>query len=304
VFGLASDAAWEKHRVMPHAFLELRVSSEFAELAADALFESGASGLEEAGTRRMTKLVVYAADRAAVEAMREKLPPALAERGIEAKAYSIKVGVDESSDWERAYFEHLRAVELAPGFWLRPTHDESALPGDARVLVYEPAVAFGDGSHPTTRLASQAVIEHFARHPGGSLADFGTGTGVLALVGLLSGAGRALGIDVDPRSVEAARKNAALNSLADRATFALPDEAPDEKFDWVIANVEEPALVESRARIARLARRDRESYSVLAITGFLEERSEVVVAAFEAEGLSVSKRSALDGWALIELHAR
>ncbi len=84
----------------------------------------------------------------------------------------------------------------------------------------------------------------------------------------------------------------------------MPDEASDETFDWVIANVEEPALVESRARIARLARRDRESYSVLAITGFLEERSDVVIAAFEAEGLSVSKRSALDGWALIELYAR
>jgi ribosomal protein L11 methyltransferase len=289
---------------MPHAFLELRISSEFAELAADALFEVGASGLEEGGTRRMTKLVVYAADRAEVEAMGEKLPPALAERGIGAKAYSIKVGVDESSDWERAYFEHLRAVELAPGFWLRPTHDDSALPDDARVLVYEPAVAFGDGSHPTTRLASQAVIEHFLRHPGGSLADFGTGTGVLALVGLLAGAGRALGIDVDPRSVDAARKNAELNSFSEQVSFVLLDETPDAKFDWVIANVEEPALVESKARIARLARRDRESYSVVAITGFLEERSEAVIAAFEGEGLFVSKQSALDGWALVELYAR
>ncbi len=289
---------------MPHAFLELRISSEFAELAADALFESGASGLEEGGTRRMTKLVVYAADRAEVEAMGEKLPQALAERGIAEKAYSIKVGVDEASDWERAYFEHLRSVELAPGFWLRPTHDHDALPEDARVLVYEPAVAFGDGSHPTTRLASQAVIEHFSRHPGETLADFGTGTGVLALVGLLAGAERALGIDLDPRSVEAARKNAELNSLTDRARFVLPEEAPDTKFDWVIANVEEPALVESRSRIARLARRDRSSNPVLAITGFLVERSEAVIAAFEAEGLSPAKQSELDGWALVELCAR
>jgi ribosomal protein L11 methyltransferase len=289
---------------MPHAFLELRISSEFAELAADALFESGASGLEEGGTRRMTKLVVYAADRAEVEAMGERLPQALADRGIAEKAYSIKVGVDESSDWERAYFEHLRAVELAPGFWFCPTHVDNTLPEDARVLVYEPAIAFGDGSHPTTRLASHAVIEHFRDHPGETLADFGTGTGVLALVGLLAGAERALGVDVDPRSVEAARKNAQLNSLTGRARFVLLDETPDTKFDWVIANVEEPALLENRSRIARLVRRDRDSCSVLAITGFLVERGETVIAAFEEEGLSVAKQSDLEGWALVELYAR
>jgi ribosomal protein L11 methyltransferase len=289
---------------MPHAFLELRISSEFAELAADALFESGAGGLEEGGTRRMTKLVVYAAERAEVEELGARLPRALAERGIAENAYSIKVGVDETSDWERAYFEHLCAVELAPGFWLRPCHDATELPHDSRVLVYEPAVAFGDGSHPTTRLASQAVIEHFRRHEGESLADFGTGTGVLALVGLLAGAATALGIDVDPRSVEAARKNAELNALSERARFVLPEDAPETTFDWVIANVEEPALLESRARIARLVRRDRAEDSVLALTGFLEERSEVVSAAFEEQGLFVSKRSALDGWALLELCAR
>jgi ribosomal protein L11 methyltransferase len=120
----------------------------------------------------------------------------------------------------------------------------------------------------------------------------------------LAGAERALGIDVDPRSVEAARRNAELNSLTDRSRFVLLDEAPDTTFDWVIANVEEPALVESRSRIARLARRDLESYSVLAITGFLVERSETVIAAFEEEGLAVSRQSELDGWALVELHAR
>lgn len=289
---------------MPHAYLELRIASEFAELGADALFELGAGGLEEGGTRRQTKLVVYAAERAELEAMKQKLKEALAERGIEPKAYSIKVGVDEASDWERAYLEHLRAVEVAPGYWLRPTHDSAELPADARVIVYEPAVAFGDGAHPTTRLASQAVVEHFERHPKETLLDFGTGTGVLALVALLAGAERALGVDIDPRSVEAARRNAELNALSERARFVLAGEPENEPFDWVIANVEERPLLENAERLARSVRRDRGGEPVLAITGFLEERSEHVSRAFEREGFVVVRRRALEEWALLELSVR
>ena len=196
---------------MPHALLQLDLSSDDAELAADALFACGAGGVEEQGSRRKARLIVYGGSAEELEPLRQALPAALAERGIAASSYRVTIRVEQSSDWERAYLEHLVAVEIAPGYWLRPTHDQRPLPEDARVLLYEPDVAFGDGAHVTTHLAARSVIERVATQPGCSVFDFGAGNGVLAILALLSGAGRASGLDIDPRSVTAAQRNAALN---------------------------------------------------------------------------------------------
>src|SRR5688572_3207604 len=113
---------------MPHAFLQLDLASEEAELAADALFECGAGGVEEQGTRRKARLIVYGGSEQELEPLRQALPAALAARGIAASSYRVSVRSDPSSNWERAYLEHLSAVEIAPGYWLRPSHDTAELP--------------------------------------------------------------------------------------------------------------------------------------------------------------------------------
>src|SRR5687767_13632042 len=113
---------------MPHASLQLELDSADAELAADALFACGAGGIEEQGTRRKTRLIVHGGSAEELEPLRLALPAALAERGIPAANYRVSVRNDPSSDWERAYLEHLKAVEIAPGYWLCPSHDERSLP--------------------------------------------------------------------------------------------------------------------------------------------------------------------------------
>jgi ribosomal protein L11 methylase PrmA len=143
---------------MPYATLTLDVSSADAELASDALFACGATALEERGTRRKTRLLVHAARRDELESMASELPEALAARGIDASRYRISIAV-QADDWEKRVLDELRATEIAPGYWLRPTHDAAELPADAKVLCYRPALAFGDGGHPTTRLASRALVE-------------------------------------------------------------------------------------------------------------------------------------------------
>lgn len=281
---------------MAHATLELSIASDLAELASAALFECGAGGIEERGTRRKTRLIVYAADEAGLDDLRRALPGALAARGIAPSAYAIRVAVDSSSDWQTSYFAHLRAVEVAPGFWLRPTHDVREIEG-GRVLVYEPAVAFGDGSHVTTRLAARAVVSHCQNRPGARVLDYGTGNGVLALLALAAGASHALGVDVDPRSVAAARRNAELNGFSERARFCLAGELSQRDFDWIVANVEEPALIASAPQIAALAA----PRATLVVTGFLAERADAVLAAFDACRFSKTAQSTEDDWALVSL---
>src|SRR5262245_20361152 len=167
---------------MPHARLQIELSSDDAELAADALFACGAGGVEEQGSRRKARLIVYGESAEQLEPLRLALPEALAERGIVASSYRITVKSVLGSDWERAYLEHLTAVEVAPGYWLRPSHDQRSLPEGARVLTYEPEVAFGYGTHLTTHLAARCVIERAAAQPGCSVCDYGTGNGVLAIL--------------------------------------------------------------------------------------------------------------------------
>ncbi|HVJ15425.1 MAG TPA: 50S ribosomal protein L11 methyltransferase [Polyangiaceae bacterium] len=285
---------------MPHALLQLDLSSDDAELAADALFACGAGGVEEQGSRRKARLIVYGGSAEELEPLRQALPAALAERGIAASSYRVTIRVEQSSDWERAYLEHLVAVEIAPGYWLRPTHDQRPLPEDARVLLYEPDVAFGDGAHVTTHLAARSVIERVATQPGCSVFDFGAGNGVLAILALLSGAGRASGLDIDPRSVTAAQRNAALNGCEARASFHLPGDAPVEPFDFVIANMEEPALLDSQQAIVSRVQRNRTG-AVLAVTGFLADRVPIVSEAFAAHGLAPVRTVSEGDWALIEL---
>ncbi len=287
---------------MPHALLQIELSSADAELAADALFACGAGGVEEQGSRRRARLNVYGESAEQLEPLRLALPEALEQRGIVASSYRITVRSDPRSDWERAYLEHLTAVEIAPGYWLRPSHDQRTPRDGARVLTYEPEVAFGDGSHLTTHLAARSVIERALASPGCSLCDYGCGNGVLAILALMAGAGRASGVDIDPRSVAAARRNAALNGCEDRAIFSLLDAAPVEPFDFVIANLEEPALIASQTAIVSRVQR-RQSVAVLAVTGFLEARVPDVSAAFAAHALAPLRTTSEGDWALIEFTA-
>ena len=97
----------------------------------------------------------------------------------------------------------------------------------------------------------------------------------------------------------AARRNALLNACETRASFELPEEAPVEPFDFVVANMEEPALLAAREAIVRRVRREQ-SAVVLAVTGFLVERAPAVSAAFEAYHLSPLRTATEGGWALIE----
>jgi ribosomal protein L11 methyltransferase len=284
---------------MPHAQLELAVSSEDAELASDALFACGAGGVEEQGSRRKTRLIVYAGSAEELEPLRAALPAALAERGIAATSYRMTVRTDTGSDWERAYLQHLVAMEITPGYWLRPIHDQRPLPEDARVLLYEPDVAFGDGAHVTTHLAARSVIARVTAQPGCSVFDFGAGNGVLGILALLAGAGSASGLDIDPRSVAAAQRNAELNGCEARASFHFPDDAPGKLFDFVIANMEEPALLDCHESIAARVLREQSGVA-LAVTGFLTERAPIISAAFAEHGLSPLRTLSEGDWALIE----
>jgi ribosomal protein L11 methyltransferase len=198
-------------------------------------------------------------------------------------------------DWKTEWMRYLVPVRISPGFWLAP--EGSEVHGDGRVIRYRPALAFGDGGHATTRLASRELERLCASGRFREVFDVGSGTGVLAFVALLSGVERAVGTDVWPEALLAARENAELNGLAQRFSVCEPKELAARAFELIVANLEAPVLLENATLIA--------SYSApgtrLLVTGFLDERREEVRARFA--GLGFSEQSALseEGWSLLEL---
>jgi ribosomal protein L11 methyltransferase len=279
---------------MPLVKLVVRTPRKLSEAVSAVLFEAGAGGIEELESGR--RLIVYAASKSDADGMAERARARLREVLPAASGVALAVEVDEQSDWDSAWTQHLGQVALTPSIVIQPSWDETPAPAGAKCIRFEPKLAFGDGGHATTRLAAAALERACRAEPAVRVLDFGSGTGVLAFVALLSGAQSAVGVDIDPVSLDAARQNAELNELATRATFALPGDLPEADYELVVANLEAPVLLSVASEIKRAAR----SAKRLILTGFLAERAPAIAAAFAPE-FSVEREDSEDDWALLEL---
>ncbi|MEO8905252.1 MAG: 50S ribosomal protein L11 methyltransferase [Polyangiaceae bacterium] len=274
--------------------LVVRTPRKHAEVVSAVLFEAGAGGIEELESSRM--LVVYAASREDAEGIAERARERLSELLPGPSGIALRVEVDEHSDWDSAWTQHLRQIALTPSIVIQPFTDETPAPAGTLQILFDPKLSFGDGAHATTRLASVALERACRNQPGLSVLDFGSGTGVLAFVALLSGAREAYGVDVDPVSVAAAQRNATLNRLEARASFALPGELGEPRWEIVVANLEAPTLLAVANELLRVSRGAQR----LILTGFLADRAAEMSAAF-APAFRVQQSAQEEDWAVLEL---
>jgi ribosomal protein L11 methyltransferase len=121
----------------------------------------------------------------------------------------ISIETVEETDWVRTTQAQFEPQRISDRLWIVPTWHEVPNPGAINIRL-DPGLAFGTGSHPTTRLCLQ-WLEATVRG-GESVLDYGCGSGILAIAAMKLGAGRILGIDVDPAALDAARANVQANS--------------------------------------------------------------------------------------------
>ena len=195
-------------------------------------------------------------------------------------------------DWVRLTQSQFGPVEITPTFWIVPTWHEP--PEQAREVMHlDPGLAFGTGTHPTTRMCLRWIAARTAQHPGGAprVLDYGCGSGILAIGAALHGAGEIIAVDIDPASVEATRLNAEANGVTLQA--GLPDLAQGE-YDLVIANI----LATPLKLLAPLLCKHMAPGAGLILAGILERQADELTEAYRPwAALEVSDTE--DGWILM-----
>ena len=192
----------------------------------------------------------------------------------------------EEQDWVRVTQSQFEPIHIGEHIWVVPSWHDAPEP-DAVVFELDPGLAFGTGSHPTTRLCMEWLEQHV--QPGERTLDYGCGSGILAIVAKKLGAGETVGVDIDPNAVDASRYNAERNHVD--ATFALPDDAPEGTFDLVVANILSNPL---KLMAAMLCARVRPGGRLI-LSGVLERQAEEVAAAY-ASAIPLTVWRARDGW--------
>ncbi len=203
--------------------LDLTLTARAREAVEYALMEAGAGGTEVAGEDgEFVRVSAYFDSPPLVEHVREALREALVVYGLDTSdVREMKHREVEGRDWLAEWKKGWRPVEAGERFLVAPPWSEleDAATAGRIVIRVEPGMAFGTGTHETTRLCLAALEKHFA---GGSFLDVGTGTGILAIAAAkLSTDARVEACDTDPLAVEIARENAHLNGVGERIEFRV-----------------------------------------------------------------------------------
>jgi len=192
-------------------------------------------------------------------------------------------------DWVRLTQAQFDPIQISPRLWIVPSWHAAPDP-TAIVLVLDPGLAFGTGSHPTTRLCLQWLDRSLPQNA--TVLDYGCGSGILAIAAKKLGAGTVVGVDIDPQAVQAARDNAAANAVA--AAFYLPDALPEAQYAVVIANIlSNPLKVLAPLLAARV-----QPHGQIVLSGILAEQAEDMRALY---GAWFDMRPAIcdEGWACL-----
>jgi ribosomal protein L11 methyltransferase len=192
----------------------------------------------------------------------------------------------EDDDWVRRTQAQFSPIRIARGLWVVPSWCQP-VEVDAVNLMVDPGLAFGTGSHPTTRLCLEWLAANVKG--GESVLDYGCGSGILAIAAARLGAGEVSGVDVDATAIEASRANAKRNAV--EAWFGAPDALAARPFDIVVANI----LANPLHLLAPLLARRVAPRGCIVLSGILETQATMVAAAYE-RWFTMAAWGTHDGW--------
>ncbi len=267
----------------------LSVSVEDADAGTDAehaLFGEPGMPAPRDGWQRSTVTALFETEAAATEA-------ATLLRAQDWAAQMTVVALREvaEQDWVRLTQSQFAPVEITPSFWIVPSWHE-APPQATRVIRLDPGLAFGTGTHPTTRMCLRWTAAH--ARPWSRVLDYGCGSGILAIGAALHGAQAIDAVDIDPAAVESTRANAQANGV--RLEAGLPD-AAQGSYPLVLANI----LATPLKLLAPLLSGHVAPGGHLVLAGILERQADELITAY-APWLTLEVSDREEGWILMTGH--
>ena len=209
------------------------------------------------------------------------------------------------NDWAHSWQKYYKPMPVGERLYIVPEWERGEpVPAGKAPLYLNPGLTFGTGSHASTQLCLEGVEAHTV--PGRSVLDLGCGSGILSIAALCLGASHAVAVDIDPKAVDVAYENAALNGIGkDRYTVmagnviadrALAARLARERYHLVLANIVADVIIPLSAQVPALLEQD----GVFLCSGIIDTRADEVQTALEKNGLHVIRRREKNGWVALE----
>ncbi|HEX3140571.1 MAG TPA: 50S ribosomal protein L11 methyltransferase [Rhizobacter sp.] len=267
--------------------LSVSVEDADADTASErALFGEPGMPAPRGGWQRSILKALFSSDEAATEAATLLMAQDWAE-GVHLQ--SLQAVPDE--DWVRVTQSQFAPVAITPSFWIVPSWHQP--PAEAtQVIRLDPGLAFGTGTHPTTRMCLRWTARH--AKPWARVLDYGCGSGILAIGAALQGAQHIDAVDIDPAAVESTQANARANGV--RLSAGLPDVAQGQ-YELVLANI----LATPLKLLAPLLCGHVQAGGDLVLAGILERQADELKQAY-APWCALNVSDTEDGWILMTAH--
>ena len=225
----------------------------------------------------------------AVAFLRERLSA----EGIESE---IETNECRKEEWENNWKQYFHAMPVGKKLLIRPLWEEADSQGRA-VLSIEPGLAFGSGTHETTRLCLETFENYITEDT--SVLDVGCGSGILSIASLLLGAKEAVGVDIDALAVKTAKENGVTNGFSEPRYTVLEGNLTEKvsgKFDVVVANIVADVIVMFCKDVGEYMKEG----GVFITSGIIDTKEQQVVDAFDKYGFKIKARHSEKGWVCFE----
>lgn len=181
----------------------------------------------------------------------------------------------EDEDWERVHLQHFSPIRYTDNLWVVPSWLMPPDPSAVNIML-DPGLAFGTGSHPTTRLCLAWMGEKNFQNQ--SIIDYGCGSGILAIAACKLGAKRVFAVDIDPQALDASTENALRNDIEPgKLLISLPQQLEFNQADLLVANILSGPLIELAPRFANLVKPGGKTL----LSGILEDQVNDVKLAYQ-----------------------
>lgn len=207
--------------------------------------------------------------------------------------------VDEE-DWSNAWKKYYHPVQVGEHLVVCPSWEAYDRQPDDVVLTLNPGMAFGTGTHDTTRLCMELLEKYIT--PQDTVLDVGCGSGILAITAALLGANKIIGCDIDEVAVKVAGENAALNGVQDRIAFHQGDltSQVEGSFQIICANIVADVIIRLSEDAGRYLAKD----GIFITSGIIDTREQDVLDALEHNGFQVIERRTSGGWVALACKAK